>query len=85
MTWYLASTRCQLTRAPRDNPEHRTQEEQLQGGIDRTTADRRDYTVNTSFLLIFTIFITKYYVGLTLSVFFCSLLCHAKSWRMCGK
>lgn len=47
MTWYLASTRSKLTRAPTDRPAHRTREEQLHGGIDRTAADLRDDMVHT--------------------------------------
>ena len=46
MTWYTSSTRSRLTRAPRDRTTHRTREEQLEGGVDRTAADRRDDTVH---------------------------------------
>jgi hypothetical protein len=46
MTWYNASTRCKLTRAPPERPRNITHEEQLVRGIDRTTADRRDFTVH---------------------------------------
>jgi len=45
MTWYNASTRSKLTRTPTDRPAHRTRQEQLEGGIERTAANRRDDTV----------------------------------------
>jgi len=58
MTWYLASTRCKLTRAPPDMSAHRTHEEQLEGGMLRTTANRRDDTVHI-FIFIKTLFFNQ--------------------------
>jgi hypothetical protein len=65
MTWYLASTRCKLTRAPPDRPAHRTHEEQLEGGIDRRAADRRDDTVHTFMIVSI---VSTYYMGLIFSI-----------------
>ena len=65
MTWYLASTRCKLTRAPPDRPAHRTHEEQLHTRMEPHTADRRDETVHT-FLIVS--IVPKYFMGLTFSI-----------------